>query len=412
MIDDEGYPKIVDFGVADFEKDIIHGSHFGTLSYMAPEMVLNEPYSYSADYYSLGVLLLLILTGDMFAVGKTIEEAQQHVSKRRRTLTMKKLKKRYPFLSNECVDFLFKLLQGQPKERIGHHKGITEIKGHHWLVNVPWKQLEQKSFPSPLSKFVDNYKGNKTLGEQHYIGLNKRDLALKEKEDKSKELVQNAINKENDPDNDLFDHFNEFVKMNVNLLEEEIAYEELPDDQGSTYPDNNVFNKKQTTPSQGNVTNSTNRNGDNIENQEGIEVEYQSIKEYDKTNKNAKNYVDSIPENNMYNESEAIIQEILGDDCDKSVKLSVIMDQNTKFSKKESLQRCSKVKQIQKEKEIPLLTNDERMEYESVTIQSAVDNTEFIMTPMRPKKTRENGIQIPATKQMKPKGPPGNKLPE
>ena len=94
MVDEDGYPKIVDFGVADFEKDIIHGSHFGTLSYMAPEMVLSEPYTYSSDYYSLGVLLLLILTGDMFAVGKTISEAQKHVLKRRRTLTMKKLKKR------------------------------------------------------------------------------------------------------------------------------------------------------------------------------------------------------------------------------------------------------------------------------------------------------------------------------
>lgn len=101
MIDEIGYPKIVDFGVADFEKDIHFGSHFGTLSYMAPEMVLGEKYSYSADYYSLGVLLLLVLTGDMFAVGKTISEAQKHVLKRRRTLTMKKLKKRYPFLSNE-----------------------------------------------------------------------------------------------------------------------------------------------------------------------------------------------------------------------------------------------------------------------------------------------------------------------
>ena len=68
---------------------------------MAPEMVLNEKYSYSADFYSLGVLLLLILTGDMFAVGKTIEEAQKHVLKRRRTLTIKKLKKRYSFLTNE-----------------------------------------------------------------------------------------------------------------------------------------------------------------------------------------------------------------------------------------------------------------------------------------------------------------------
>ena len=158
MIDEMGYPKIIDFGVADFEKDIIYGSHFGTLSYMAPEMILSESYSYSADYYSLGVLLLLVLTGDMFAVGKTISEAQKHVLKRRRTLTMKKLKKRYDFLSNEWVDFLYKLLQGKPEDRLGSNGGILEIKAHHWLINLPWDEFEKKTFESPLLKFVSNYK--------------------------------------------------------------------------------------------------------------------------------------------------------------------------------------------------------------------------------------------------------------
>lgn len=158
VIDEKGYPKLVDFGVADFQKDIIQGSHFGTLSYMAPEMILSEAYSYSVDYYSLGVLLLLILTGDMFAVGKTINEAQKHVQKRRRTLTMKKLKKRYDFLSNECIDFLFKLLQGNPEDRLGTKGGILEIKAHHWLINIPWDEFEKKTFESPLLKFVHNYK--------------------------------------------------------------------------------------------------------------------------------------------------------------------------------------------------------------------------------------------------------------
>mmetsp|Transcript_806 Transcript_806/g.760 ORF Transcript_806/g.760 Transcript_806/m.760 type:complete len:88 (+) Transcript_806:198-461(+) len=36
--------------------------------------------------------------------------------------------------------------------------------------------------------------------------------------------------------------------MIVNILEEEITYEQLGDEQGSTYPDNNVLNKMQSTP--------------------------------------------------------------------------------------------------------------------------------------------------------------------
>lgn len=203
MIDNNGYPKIVDFGVADFEEDIIHGSHFGTLSYMAPEMVLNEKYSYSADFYSLGVLLLLILTGDMFAVGKTIEEAQKHVLKRRRTLSMKKLKKRYPFLTNECVDFLFKLLQGFPDQRMGEKGGISEIKNHHWLQNIPWDEIESRTFASPLMKFVENYTKTNNKGEQFYITLNKRDLALREKENEAKKTILTSFINDKDPNNEL-----------------------------------------------------------------------------------------------------------------------------------------------------------------------------------------------------------------
>jgi len=302
MIDDLGYPKIVDFGVADFEKDIVHGSHFGTLSYMAPEMVLNEQYSYSADYYSLGVLILLVLTGDIFAVGKTIEEAQKHVLKRRRTLTMKKLKKRYPFLSNEWIDFLYKLLQGYPNERLGSTNGIGEIKAHHWIKNIPWKQIENKSFESPLDKFVENYKNQKVKGEQHYIGLNKRDIALKEKEDKAKELCKNEI------DVELCENFWEFKRMNVHLTEEEITYEEINDYQGSTHPDKNYFNKNMSTPSLGIL--SSNK-GNEDKNSQQVN-EYKTMKEYVNTNKIAGNCRNSHKSDNY--DSIAIMNEIINND--------------------------------------------------------------------------------------------------
>ena len=251
MIDEQGYPKIVDFGVADFEHEIVNGSHFGTLSYMAPEMILGEKYSYTADYYSLGVLMLLILTGDMFAVGKTVAEAQKHVLKRRKTLTFKKLKKRYNFLSNECIDFLFKLLQGRPKDRIGNEAGISEIKTHHWLVNIPWNEFINKSFKSPIMHFVDYYKNKQSLGEQHFLGVRKRDEGLKEKEDKAIDIVKNSINDENDPKNELYDNFGEFSRMNVTLIEEEIMYENMDDYEGSTYPEHNLIDKQQSTPSVG-----------------------------------------------------------------------------------------------------------------------------------------------------------------
>lgn len=102
IIDSNGYPKIVDFGIAEFEEEIKPGSQFGTLSYMAPEIIFEHSYSYAADYYSLGVLLLLMVTGDMLSVGQTVKDAKKAVSLRRDSITTKRFEKRYTELTEEC----------------------------------------------------------------------------------------------------------------------------------------------------------------------------------------------------------------------------------------------------------------------------------------------------------------------
>lgn len=102
IIDSNGYPKLADFGIAEFSNKIVPGSQYGTLTYMAPEIIFEHEYSYTVDYYSCGVLLLLMVTGDMLCVGKTIKEAKKNISLRRDTMTTKRFVKRYPDLSEEC----------------------------------------------------------------------------------------------------------------------------------------------------------------------------------------------------------------------------------------------------------------------------------------------------------------------
>lgn len=60
MIDLEGYPKLIDFGVA----KIASARTFtivGTPHYMAPEMIKGKGYGIDADYWSLGVMLYYYL---------------------------------------------------------------------------------------------------------------------------------------------------------------------------------------------------------------------------------------------------------------------------------------------------------------------------------------------------------------
>ncbi len=45
--------------------------------------------------------------------------------------------------SIESVDFVNKLLQRRPEQRLGWH-GIQEVKGHPFLRDFPWRKLASK----------------------------------------------------------------------------------------------------------------------------------------------------------------------------------------------------------------------------------------------------------------------------
>ena len=62
MISDNGYLKLIDFGVAKKIKSFT-SSIVGTPHYLAPEIILGEDYSYSVDYWSIGITIYEIFYG-------------------------------------------------------------------------------------------------------------------------------------------------------------------------------------------------------------------------------------------------------------------------------------------------------------------------------------------------------------
>lgn len=67
LLESRGYVKLVDFG---FAKKLQLGrktwTFCGTPEYVAPEVILNKGHDISADYWSLGVLMFELLTGQFW----------------------------------------------------------------------------------------------------------------------------------------------------------------------------------------------------------------------------------------------------------------------------------------------------------------------------------------------------------
>lgn len=62
----KGYLKIIDFGVSKEMKDKDFTSTIaGTPHYMAPEIILGKGYSFSSDYWSIGICMYEIFYGQL-----------------------------------------------------------------------------------------------------------------------------------------------------------------------------------------------------------------------------------------------------------------------------------------------------------------------------------------------------------
>ncbi|XP_022789429.1 cAMP-dependent protein kinase catalytic subunit-like [Stylophora pistillata] len=64
LVTSNGHLKLSDFGLSEVVAFTVTGT-CGTFAYMAPEMIIGEPYTYSVDWWSFGVTLFQMLTGQL-----------------------------------------------------------------------------------------------------------------------------------------------------------------------------------------------------------------------------------------------------------------------------------------------------------------------------------------------------------
>ena len=146
VLDNKGYVRITDFGIAKENLPDNSSETSGTPGYMSPEVMRGKNHSFPVDYFAIGVIGYEFMIGKRPYYGKNRKEIKEQMLSIQASIKKEDLRQGW---SPESADFINKLLIRKTEHRLGYKGGTTEMKEHPWLKYYPWKELESKTLPAP-----------------------------------------------------------------------------------------------------------------------------------------------------------------------------------------------------------------------------------------------------------------------
>ena len=144
-MDEDGYLKLADFGMAKKLKEDEKAMSFcGTPEYLAPEIITMEGHDKMADWWSFGILLFEMLCGLPPFYVENLDKMYDMIKN-----NPVKFPKRIS-LSEDAKDIIKKLLEKNPKKRLGAHNGIEEIKKHPFFASIDFDLIVEKKIKAPF----------------------------------------------------------------------------------------------------------------------------------------------------------------------------------------------------------------------------------------------------------------------
>lgn len=152
LLDAGGYVKLVDFG---FAKRIASGTKTwtfcGTPEYVAPEIILNKGHNYSADYWSLGVLIYELMTGNPPFTSSDPMNTYNIILRGIDALEFS------PLVTRNAQLLIKKLCKENPMERLGNQKdGVMDIRKHKWFTGFHWSGLQARTLKAPIQPKIQD----------------------------------------------------------------------------------------------------------------------------------------------------------------------------------------------------------------------------------------------------------------
>ncbi|KAK7575960.1 hypothetical protein V9T40_012246 [Parthenolecanium corni] len=143
MIDKTGFLKITDFGFAKKIDDKRTDTMCGTPEYYAPEMVKNHSYTYSVDWWTLGVLIFEMTDGRPPFRSSNVLKLFQLILENSIAFP--------DFFSSSLKSIIQNLTKSERTKRLN---SAATIKAHKFFEKVDWMALYKRSMTPPYTPNV------------------------------------------------------------------------------------------------------------------------------------------------------------------------------------------------------------------------------------------------------------------
>ena len=161
IIEKNGYPKLIDFSCCKKIMNEKTSTLIGTPYFMAPEILKGKKYSYSCDYWSVGVLVYYLFYGDYPFGNKNSQPVDIYQEIINKEIEFRDCKKsEFSEIELNLQKFISCLLEKDENKRINN---LNQVKNLEFFKEIDFDKIKRQEIKSPFIPEVVKFDYKKEL---------------------------------------------------------------------------------------------------------------------------------------------------------------------------------------------------------------------------------------------------------